>query len=47
MRALRRRSLARLRREVEPVPCDALARFLPGWHGVGGRGVGHDRACSR
>jgi ATP-dependent Lhr-like helicase len=35
LRSLRRRSLARLRREVEPVPSVALARFLPGWHGVG------------
>jgi ATP-dependent Lhr-like helicase len=35
LRALRRRSLARLRREVEPVPAAALARFLPAWHGLG------------
>jgi ATP-dependent Lhr-like helicase len=34
LRLLRRRSLARLRREVEPVDADALARFLPDWHGV-------------
>jgi ATP-dependent Lhr-like helicase len=34
LRSLRRRSLARLRREVEPVPSVALARFLPAWHGV-------------
>jgi ATP-dependent Lhr-like helicase len=42
LRTLRRRSLARLRREVEPVPTQALARFLPAWQGVGGsrsRGV--------
>ena len=31
---LRRRSLARLRREVEPVDPAALGRFLPAWHGV-------------
>jgi ATP-dependent Lhr-like helicase len=31
---LRRRSLARLRREVEPVEPAALGRFLPLWHGV-------------
>jgi ATP-dependent Lhr-like helicase len=43
MRSLRRRSLARLRREVEPVPTEALARFLPGWHGVGSRGSGTSR----
>ena len=34
LRQLRRRSLARLRREVEPVEPAALARFLPLWHGV-------------
>jgi len=34
LRLLRRRSLARLRREVEPVEPAALARFLPEWHGV-------------
>jgi ATP-dependent Lhr-like helicase len=42
LRMLRRRSLARLRREVEPVPTEALARFLPAWQGVTGshaRGV--------
>ncbi len=35
LRQLRRRSLASLRKEVEPVEGDALARFLPGWQGVG------------
>ncbi len=40
LRQLRRRSLARLRREVEPVEPAALARFLPLWHGiVGAEGV--------
>jgi len=34
LRQLRRRSLARLRREVEPVDPAALARFLPEWQGV-------------
>ena len=34
LRLLRRRSLARLRREVEPVDPRAFARFLPGWQGV-------------
>ncbi|MFL5643918.1 MAG: helicase-related protein, partial [Chloroflexota bacterium] len=34
LRLLRRRSLARLRREVEPVDPAALARFLPEWQGV-------------
>jgi ATP-dependent helicase Lhr and Lhr-like helicase len=43
LRSLRRRSLARLRREVEPVPPRALARFLPLWHGVGTEQGGIDR----
>jgi ATP-dependent helicase Lhr and Lhr-like helicase len=34
LRRLRRASLARLRREVEPVDQGALGRFLPGWQGV-------------
>ena len=34
LRQLRRRSLAMLRREVEPVEPDALARFVPAWHGI-------------
>lgn len=34
LRRLRRRSLAALRAEVEPVEHDALARFLPAWHAV-------------
>ena len=32
--SLRRRSLAKLRREVEPVDPITLARFLPAWQGV-------------
>ena len=36
LRQLRRRSLASLRREVEPVEPDALARFLTLWHGIPG-----------
>ncbi|MDR7325012.1 DEAD/DEAH box helicase [Catenuloplanes sp. NPDC020197] len=41
LRLLRRRSLAALRREIEPVPARALATFLPRWQQVGGaaRGV--------
>jgi ATP-dependent Lhr-like helicase len=35
---LRRRSLARLRHEVEPVEPAALARFLPAWQGVASAG---------
>jgi ATP-dependent Lhr-like helicase len=34
LRQLRRRSLARLRKEVEPVDQAVLARFLPAWQGV-------------
>ena len=43
LRQLRRRSLARLRREVEPVEPEVLARFLPGWHGVGSSAGGQGR----
>jgi ATP-dependent Lhr-like helicase len=39
LRLLRRRSLARLRREVEPVDPGALARFLPEWHGIAAAGT--------
>ncbi len=41
LRQLRRRSLAALRKEVEPVDAATLARFLPRWHGIGSdrRGV--------
>jgi ATP-dependent Lhr-like helicase len=35
LRTLRRRTLARLRREVSPLERTAFARFLPRWHGVG------------
>ena len=34
LRQLRRRSLAALRREVEPVEQQAFARFLPAWHNI-------------
>ncbi len=43
LRLLRRRSLARLRREIEPVEPQALARFVPAWHGVGSGSGGLDR----
>ena len=42
LRQLRRRSLAVLRREVEPVDPEALARFVPAWHGVGSNRRGLD-----
>ncbi len=40
LRKLRRRSLARLRHEVEPVDTAALGRFLPAWQQVIGAGRG-------
>jgi ATP-dependent Lhr-like helicase len=40
LRSIRRRSLAALRKEIEPVPPATLGRFLPGWQGVGGRSRG-------
>jgi ATP-dependent Lhr-like helicase len=35
LRSLRRRSLAKLRQEIEPVDADALGRFMVSWHGIG------------
>src|SRR5205807_7710899 len=43
LRMRRRRSLAALRREVESVTPQTLARFLPAWHGIGARAGGVDR----
>ncbi|MGZ8757751.1 MAG: ATP-dependent helicase, partial [Aeromicrobium sp.] len=42
LRRLRSRSLAAVRKQVEPVEPAAFARFLPAWQGVGGnaRGTG-------
>jgi len=42
LRRIKRRTLARLRGEVEPVDRTTLARFLPAWHGLDrpGRGLG-------
>lgn len=34
LRRLKRRSLAALRQDVEPVAADTLVRFLPDWHGI-------------
>ncbi|HLR95902.1 MAG TPA: DEAD/DEAH box helicase [Jiangellaceae bacterium] len=42
LRVIRRRSLAELRQEVEPVDPRALARFLPAWQSVGARLRGPD-----
>jgi ATP-dependent Lhr-like helicase len=46
LRSIRRRSLAKLRQEVEPVPMDTLARFTPSWQSVGGRLRGVDGVLS-
>jgi ATP-dependent helicase Lhr and Lhr-like helicase len=46
LRLLRRRCLAKLRREAEPVPHAALARFLPAWQNAA-RAAGQDRGRSR
>jgi ATP-dependent Lhr-like helicase len=40
LRSLRRRSLAALRREIEPVPPRALVTFLPRWQQVGSHATG-------
>ncbi|MGY1772173.1 ATP-dependent helicase [Blastococcus sp. SYSU D00813] len=42
LRSVRRRSLAKLRQEVEPVPIGTLARFTPAWQSVGSRLRGPD-----
>jgi len=34
LRALKQKTLARLRKAIEPVSSEAFARFLAGWHGV-------------
>jgi ATP-dependent Lhr-like helicase len=45
LRQLRRRSLSRLRREVEPVEQIVMARFLPAWQGV--RPIGDEPIVAR
>ena len=37
LRMIRRRSLAVLRKDVEPVPAEDLGHFLPAWQGITGR----------
>ena len=44
LRQLRRRSLAVLRKEVEPVEQDAFGRFLPAWHSIPAGASGHGGA---
>lgn len=46
LRSLKRQSLAKLRRQVEPVEGDALARFLVEWQGVRRPGRGLDAVLS-
>jgi ATP-dependent Lhr-like helicase len=46
LRRLRRRSLAALRKEVEPVEPATLGRFLPAWQNIGGRLRGVDGVAS-
>jgi ATP-dependent Lhr-like helicase len=43
LRRLRRRTVAALREQAEPVAPAALARILPAWHGVVGRGSSQPR----
>jgi ATP-dependent Lhr-like helicase len=47
LRLLRRRCLARLRKEAEPVPPEVLARFLPAWHGIGSAGAAGPASSGR
>ncbi|MEY3733264.1 MAG: hypothetical protein RL347_623 [Actinomycetota bacterium] len=42
LRRIRRRSVAALRDEMEPVPASTLARFLPAWQGLTDPGTGVD-----
>src|SRR5262249_41399112 len=42
LRLLRRRCLARLRKEAEPVPQEALGAFLPAWQNAGQRAASGD-----
>jgi ATP-dependent Lhr-like helicase len=46
LRLLRRRSLAALRREIEPVPPNVLAAFLPRWQQVGSSSRGVEAVAS-
>jgi ATP-dependent Lhr-like helicase len=43
LRILRQRSLAVLRKEIEPTDVEALVRYLPSWQGVGADSQGLDR----
>ena len=47
LRQIKRRTLAKLRREAEPVDGAALARFLSRWQGVDAAAGGESRTASR
>jgi ATP-dependent Lhr-like helicase len=47
LRLLRRRSLAALRAEIEPVPAGTLGRFLPAWNGIGAAAPAAGRPLDR
>ena len=42
LRSIRQKSLARLRKEVEPVEPEIYGRFLPDWHRIGSQRKGAD-----
>jgi ATP-dependent Lhr-like helicase len=44
LRRIRRRSIAKLRAQAEPVPARVYANFLTEWHGIGGHDRGVDAA---
>ena len=46
LRMLRRRCLAKLRKEVEPAPPEALAAFLPAWQNAGQPAAGPRRGAA-
>jgi ATP-dependent Lhr-like helicase len=46
LRLLRRRCLAKLRKEAEPAPAEALARFLPAWQNVTPSAAGPHRKAT-
>jgi ATP-dependent Lhr-like helicase len=47
LRRLRRRTLAMLRRQIEPIEQEQLARFLLGWHGMTRPSPGGPQAVQR
>ncbi|WP_020523485.1 ATP-dependent helicase [Catelliglobosispora koreensis] len=46
LRLLRRRSLAALRKEIEPVPPSVLGMFLPRWQHIGAHATGIDAVAA-